>query len=344
MGETSATKLFDMYDGYAPIQNLLGIGDPDVHKIGDRWWMFFGGFQTTFKNNLFSASLPPGAPLSSNAWSITTIDSDPHTAISLVAQPDDSAWDAYGLHTPSYVQGIDHHAEGGAAERERVYYTGRSSEDSSGEDSLYSIGVLEKTDEGWVRRPSPILTGTAERPSVLEPKARYFEGKWRIWYVSAPNEVGPGELPQYRIEYVESENGVTNWSTPKVLFSTAEGYSDSVVIPVEHGYEMVVSGGRNLHATPGFPPRGLWWLRSKTPSGDRNDWTTNPIRILNGDNGEPWHADGAHGPSIRYGDTEEDHETLYVFFTGIRHPTDPPFPAPYFFAIGRMEASTSGLQ
>lgn len=181
MNDLNSVKLFDMYDGFAPITNVLGMADPDVHKIGDRWWMFFGGLQDTMTNNLFYASLPPGAPLASTEWSIATDESDPHRAVPLVTQPDGNGWDRYGLHTPSYVRGVDPHATGGPVERERVYYAGRSSDIVRGPDgphttSPFSIGVLERTDGEWVRRPEPILTGTAERPSVLEPQARYFDG------------------------------------------------------------------------------------------------------------------------------------------------------------------------
>jgi hypothetical protein len=89
-------KLFDQTEGFGKITNVLGIADPDVHKIGDQWWMFFGGFQTTFKNNLFSASLPLGAPLKSQTWTITTSESDPKKAISLIEQPKEG-FDAHGL-------------------------------------------------------------------------------------------------------------------------------------------------------------------------------------------------------------------------------------------------------
>lgn len=50
-------KLFDMMEAFKPIGNFLGIGDPDVHRIGDQWWMFFGGFirvsRTTFSVPVF---------------------------------------------------------------------------------------------------------------------------------------------------------------------------------------------------------------------------------------------------------------------------------------------------
>ena len=350
MNKIKPVKLFGMLDGFSPVRNILGMGDPDVHKIGDRWWMFFGGFRRNFKNNLFSASLPPGAPLSSNEWSITT-STDPRRAMPLIEQPPLGGFDGWGLHTPSYVRGMGLDADGEPVQRERIYYAARSSRTVTANRKPYSIGMLEKTPVGWARHPVPILTGIPDSPSVAEPKARYIEGRWRIWYVNTPGEVGKKDLPEYRIEYVESEDGVTGWSAPKVLFSTADGYFDAVPIPADGGYEMVVSRGGNLYSTPGFPAQGLWLLRSKTPSGDRTDWTRDPVRILDADRGEPWYANGVFGPSIRYGDTPEDSDTLYVFFTGVHRTVDwkrlaarrmlalrkPPVPAPFYFTLGRMQ-------
>src|SRR5690625_5009526 len=97
--------LFSMIDGFAPVSNLLGGGDPNVHWIGDRWWMFFGGFQTTFRNNIFAAHLAPGEPLAEGMrWRIQTEQDRPRRAAPLVPQPDRGAWDHYGLHEPCFVQ------------------------------------------------------------------------------------------------------------------------------------------------------------------------------------------------------------------------------------------------
>ena len=361
VNEAKPVRLFSMLDGFepsfGPVKNILGMGDPDVHKIGDQWWMFFGGFRRNFKNNLFSASLPPGAPLSSNEWSVTT-GADPRRATPLIEQPPWGGFDGWGLHTPSYVCGEDIDANGNSVRRERIYYAGRSSRTVTANKKPYSIGMLKKTPAGWARHPEPILTGTPDSPSVAESKARYFEGKWRIWYVSTPGEIGKRDLPEYRIEYVESEDGMTDWSAPKVLFSTVEGYFDAVVIPVADGYEMVVSRGGNLYAAPGFPPQGLWLLRSKTPSGIRADWSSKPTQILDADRGEAWYEGGIFGPSIHYGDTPDDSDTLYVFFSSVHRKINwarlaakrmltlkrPPVPAPFYFSLGRMQVRTQGLK
>lgn len=339
-----------MTEGMAPVRNVVGLGDPDVHKIGDRWVMFLGGATTNlFKVNIFCAALPPGAPLSSNDWSLICREKHPSLANPLVAQPARSSWDAYGLHTPSYVRGIDPLR----GEQERVYYSGRSSRSSTGPTSRFAIGYLERTPVGWVRHGEPVLTGSPDRPSVLEPLVRYYQGKWRMWYLSTPHEAGPGEQPDHRLEYVESDNGTDAWSTPQILFTTAEGFFDNDVIEVDGGYEMVAARGHNLYGTPNFPRQGLWWLSSAHASGDRADWTSHPMQLLDDTNALPWHANGAFGPSLRYGDTDTDRDTLYVFFTGtyqkINWPViatrrmlklhKPPVPAPFYFAVGCMQCS-----
>ncbi len=81
-------KLFDAAAGYEPVTNLVAAGDPDVHWIDDRWWMFFGAAHTGEKVNLFSASLPPGAPLTSAEWTITTDPADPARALPLIEHPE----------------------------------------------------------------------------------------------------------------------------------------------------------------------------------------------------------------------------------------------------------------
>ncbi len=203
VNEMNAIQIFDSAEGYAPITNLIAVGDPDVHKFGNQWCMFLGGAYTANAVNLFSASLPPGEPLSSARWEITTDPSDPHTALPLVEQPEAGRWDEW-LHTPSYVRGLVPNAtgasDGSPAHRERIYYTGSSGGVDIGDHRNFSIGVMEKTESGWARREDPVIVGTGENPRVFEPKARYYKGKWRIWYLSAPYEAGPGEMPHYRIE------------------------------------------------------------------------------------------------------------------------------------------------
>ncbi|MDO5744847.1 MAG: hypothetical protein Q4P23_10290, partial [Micrococcaceae bacterium] len=58
----NCTKLFDMREGYPFARNVLGFSDPSVAWIEDRWTMFIGGMAPTFRTNIYSFELPPGAP------------------------------------------------------------------------------------------------------------------------------------------------------------------------------------------------------------------------------------------------------------------------------------------
>lgn len=336
-----------MLHGFRPVTNLLGVGDPDVHQIDGQWRMFFGGFHTGFANNLFSASLPPGAPLSSNEWNITTTIARPRRAAALIDQPPKGSWDAKGLHTPSYVVGKCPVGDDTWAESERIYYAGRNSGSIIDNKRPISIGVLERCNGSWFRHPDPVLTGTREFPSVLEPKVRYFAGKWRIWYAATPRVAGKSTRPIYEIRYVESADGIRDWTEPTILFSTKEAYFDTVVTDFDDYFGAVVCRSGNLASRLNFPPQGLWWMTSATPSGNRQDWSCEPLELLRADmNSENWYANGVLGPSVQH-----EYGTTYVFFTGINRETSwpklalhrlaagklPPFPAPFYLSIGRAQ-------
>jgi hypothetical protein len=309
--------------------------------------MFPGGFTTRLRVSLLSATLPPGAPLSSNEWTLTTQPGRPHRAMPIVADPPGGQWDRYGMHTPAYVEG---RTAAGTAER-RIYYAGRSSVAHVGPGSRYAIGVLRQVAGRWVRHGPPVHVGTPTRPSVLEPLIRFDDGRWRLWYLSTVGEPGPGELPDYRIEYTESIDGLSGWSPPCVFFTSEDGFFDGSVQRIDDHFEMVVARGTNLHGTPDYPAQGLWYLDSTTGSGERSDWTSRPIRLLDTDvDALPWFANGSLGPSLHYGDTGTDRDTMYVFFTGTRAKTNwfttasrrllarkrPPIPAPFQLTTGRI--------
>ncbi|MQA15845.1 MAG: hypothetical protein GEV09_17320 [Pseudonocardiaceae bacterium] len=343
--DAEPVQLFDVAAGFGPIRNLVAAADPDVQWIGDRWWMFFGAANvvaegSSFAVNLFTASLPSGAPLSSPDWTITTTADQPHRAQPLVELPEQGRWDEW-LHTPSYVYGPSARSVTGErgieTMRERIYYTGSSGAEAGAEGRPYSIGVMERAGNTWVRRGEPVLRGTTATPCVFEPKVRFLEGKWRMWYLAAPKQAGPGELPEYRIEYVDSDDGL-EWGPARETFPVTDNYFDAAVTPRHNGYDMIVARGPNLFATPGFPSQGLWWLGARLPSSERTAWTTDPVRILDADQGQPWYTAGVFGPCARYGDTEYDRDTLYVFFAGAANPV----PRPYVFSIGRLAISQPG--
>ncbi|MCV9887017.1 hypothetical protein [Metabacillus halosaccharovorans] len=341
-------KLFDQIDKYKGIHNILGIGDPHVVKIQNQWWMFVGGFQTNFKNNIFTASLPVGDPLSSNNWSITTYEDREKKAKPLCENSQKGSWDFYGFHTPCYVSGIDQNG----TVVERVYYTGRASNKVVDNQAPYSIGMLEKTVDGWNRYPSPILRGTKDSPNVLEPKIRYIAEKWRAWYVTTKQETGKNGYPNYTMMYAESDDGINNWSTPIPLFLENENFYDASVHKSNtNGYEMAVCRSTNLYGRSPFPMQGMWLLTGHKPNGDRANWSKNPLLILDAKEGEDWYKNGIGSPCGHYGESEDDQDTLYLFFTGlhgkrnwlqheknnIRKKKLPPFPSPFYFAIGKVE-------
>lgn len=309
--------------------------------------MFLGGFHRGLRNNLFSLHLPQCADLDSNEWRFDTDPENPRYAMPLVEQPPRRAWDGYGLHEPCYVRGWVA-SPSGTVERERIYYTGRSSWKSAGNTSSYAIGFLEREARGWVRYPEPVIRGSTSRPSVVGPQVRYLEGKWRIWYCATEKIPGRGELPRDRIHYAESDDGV-QWSEPTVLFTDGEGYHHTAVAAIPGGYEMIVSRGHDLFETPGYPAQGLWLLTSMSPSGRREDWSRHPQPVLAPRPGS-WYASGAFGPSLRYDFQHGQPVRRHVFFTGV-HPRAnwaamaarrlasgrrPPVPAPFYFAVGRL--------
>ncbi len=341
-------KLFDQIDKYKGIRNILGIGDPHVVKIQNQWWMFVGGFQTNFKNNIFTATLPVGESLSSNNWRITTCEHNKNKAKPLGENSEKGSWDSYGFHTPCYVSGRDHNG----AEVERVYYTGRASHKVVDNKAPYSIGVFEKKIDGWSRYPSPVLTGTKDYPNVLEPKIRYIEGKWRAWYVTTKQETGKSGYPSYTMMYAESDDGINSWSSPVPLFLDDENFYDASVHKSNTlGYEMAVCRSTNLYGRSPFPTQGLWLLNGNKPNGDRANWSETPQLILDAKEGENWYKNGIGSPCGHYGESENDQNTLYMFFTGLHSERNwlqiakknlkmsklPPFPSPFYFTIGKVE-------
>lgn len=110
--------LFDMLDGLTPVRGVLGLSDPDVHWLDGRWTMFLGGF-------------PPcclGCPLAVTASRLVTRPDRPRRPVPLTPDPPRGAWDAYGMHTPSYVRA----AHGDDTTEERVYYAVRAPRANTG--------------------------------------------------------------------------------------------------------------------------------------------------------------------------------------------------------------------
>lgn len=339
-GSPEPRVLWDMVEGPMP-RGLLGVGDPDVHRIAGRWTMFLGGFSTRFRNRLYRATLAEGAELASGAWSFEA--SSRGRAVELTPDPPRGAWDAGGMHTPSYVPAGDDRGE-------RVYYTGRATAKQYGPGSRYAIGVLERQGGEWVRRDFPVIVGDERRPSVLEPLVVHTEGRYRMWYLANPHEIGPGEQPNYELRCTESENGITDWTPPSVFADVSEGFFDNAVVRHGDQWVMLLARGSNLHDTPEFPAQGLWWMTAPCPSADRSKWSA-PRRLLdtNAPGTPEWFGRGTYAPALAFENPAA--ARAIVFFTGTRSvPTwprlllhrlmrlqRPPVPSPFFLATGTVQ-------
>jgi len=315
-------KIFDPADGFSPFTDAAEITDATVAKRGDRWWMYVAGEVKGHQGiQLFSASLPVGAPLSASGWRLTPHPNDPSRVSTLAGHEHSAAWDLKGgRHCPAYARGWD--PERGAWV-ERIYYAG-------GAANLwgpYTIGYLEWDGTRWVDRPEPVFVANEdwERGSVYEPNVIYSDGKWRMWYVAGSN------LEDYLVQgYAESADGRTNWSEHKIFIAAEEKVFDFCVIERDTGYEAVFSKVW-LGKPPAPAATGLWWCQCRVPSADFAEWSE-PIQIMTArDCG--WHA-GPWKPCIRYG--EANPRRMFVFFDG-SYKKDEPGPFPFAFTLGCLE-------
>lgn len=324
-----------------PGHAVLGVSDPDVNSINGRWTMFLGAFTTRFVVRIVEARLPVGGDIDDDSWRIRT--DDRGRALHLGAPDDRGAWDYRGMHTPCFVEGW---ADGQRVER--IYYAGRMSSRHTGSESRYAIGVLERGDDTWLRRDTPVILGDEDRPSALEPRVVFAGGVWRIWFLSTVGEVGPGEQPDYELRYSESTDGLS-WGPSEIFAGRRDGFFDNAVNPHGGAWEMILARGTNLFGTQPYPDQGLWWAVSTTDPGGRGHWTS-PVMFLDTDSSaEAWYAAGVCGPSfVRV--NASDHERMHVFATGTRGPTSwwsaavsrlragrrPPPPSPFYLAVGRL--------
>ena len=316
------TKIFDPADGFAPLTDTFILTDASVVKRGNRWWMYLAGRALNRASiELFSASLPEGAPLAAKGWKLTSQSGD-HTKIADLAGHESSkAWDLNGgRHCPSYVRGWDPQRKTWV---ERIYYAGGATNVWG----PYSIGYLEWDGHKWVDQSTPAFTANEdwEHGSVYEPNLIYHDGKWKMWYVAGSNQ------EDYIVQgYSESVDGRSGWSKHQVFIAPEEKVFDFCVIQSKSGYEAVFSRvmlGKQLPAAPA----GLWWCEAKAPSSRFSDWSK-PVQIMNAED-RGWHS-GPWKPSLLYGET--DSTKMFVFFDGL-YPKKDAGPFPYVFTLGCLE-------
>ncbi|WP_439593013.1 hypothetical protein [Microbacterium sp.] len=345
------TKLFDMRDGYPFARNVLGFSDPSMAWIEDRWIMFIGGMVPTFRTNIYSFELPPGAPVTSDQWRPS-----PSGVVSarrlrpIVAQPGRGSWNRC-MHSVCFARGV---ADGETVER--IYHAGRSSETVLNGRLPYRIGYLERRHgESWRSAPAPLPLHGPGLPSVLEPKVEYHDGLWRMRFLTIPAAKPGSEDPaQFRIMHTTSVNGRDGWTTPEEWFGTKDGFFDSVVVHDDNRALMAITRDSDLEGRVNNPPQGVWLSEADGPGDPRPNWSR-PARVFAAeDAGYEWTARGMCAPSAVWADPE--HETLSVFFAGaprdrtwsrlaidaVRRRRLPPFPSPVYFTIGRLDLDVGG--
>lgn len=216
------------------------------------------------------------------------------------------------MHTPSYVPAVDGHGA-------RMYYTGRTTSKQYRPGSRYAIGVLEHRDGRWHRHSEPVVQGRTPRFSVLEPVVIHTDGRYRMWYLANPYEAAPGEQPDYELRCIDSLDGITDWSPPKVFATSAEGFFDNAVARGGAGWVMVLAR-QNVHGTAGLPEQGLWWTTAPHPSPDRADWSS-PERLLDTDHpGTPaWMACATYRPALVFPNSTSTQATIPA--SGLVHRT-----------------------
>jgi hypothetical protein len=315
------TKIFDPADGFAPFADVGELTDATIARRDDRWWMFMAGEASGNEGiQLFSASLPAGAPLSPTGWKLTAKKGNSQRIAPLATHELSAAWDLKGgRHCPSYVMGWDPDCK---AWVERIYYAGAAERPWG----PYAIGYLEWDGSRWIERREPVFTATEawEHGSVYEPNLIYADGKWKMWYVAGSN------LEDYVVHgYAESDDG-RNWGGHTIFVSAEQKVFDFCVIRTRGVYEAVFSRVW-LAKAPVPAETGLWWCRCDRPSANLSDWSK-PVQIMDAAN-QGWHA-GPWKPCLRY---DEAHSgKMFVFFDG-GYTKDEPGPFPFAFTLGCLE-------
>jgi hypothetical protein len=297
--------------------------DATLAKRSNQWWMFLAGQAAGIgATDLFSASLPVGAPLSAIGWSLTRDESG--QLVPLAGRDRSEIWDGRGgRHCPSYVKGWDPHTESWV---ERIYYAG-SAENLWGP---YTIGFLECDGERWADQANPVFLANAdwERGSVYEPNLIYFDGKWRLWYVAGSNH------EDYLVQcYAESADGKSGWSEHSVFAPAEMKMFDFCVRQCGDRFEAVYA--LVSMAEPSRSETGLWWCTADHPSATLEDWS-NRVQIATAEDCG-WHK-GPWKPSLHYDEAQP--EAALIFFDGLYRTADPG-PFPFAFTLGCLKLSST---
>lgn len=323
----SKVKVFDSADntGFGAVTSIQNFADVTLVRRDRRWHMIAASSdQVSGRIELFSATLPQGAPLSATGWRIDTVPGDPTTAKRLLPLSPEGAWDSLGgRHCPSYVRGWDPSLRRGRGGwEERIYYAGATERPYG----PFAIGYARWDGEQWVPGPDqPVLTATEpwESPvgafgGVFEPNLVYDRGKWRAWYAAGPPD-DDGHMPH---GYAESVDGRTGWRK-KVYWPSEREIFDNQVIRVDRHRHHRGRGGEDhfealfahmpaLKYEP-TPDWGIWWQHGSRPYDDPDRWSE-PVQLVATGDGTPWHANALWKPALTYSDV--DPHKAFLFFDG----------------------------
>lgn len=315
-------KIFDPRDAST---GALGheLLDATVVKRGDQWWMYLAGQAgADGVTDIYSASLPSGAPLSATGWKITR-DQSSELLAPVAGRSSSRSWDGKGgRHCPSAIKGWDPRK---GAWVERIYYAGAA-------DNLwgpYTIGFLEWDGEKWADQPAPAFVANEEweRGSVYEPNLIYHDGKWKLWYVAGSNH------EDYLVHgYAESDDGNTGWSKHSIFAPPEMKMFDFCIRQRGDAFDAIFARVWVGQGTPP-PATGLWWCRSDQPASTLAAWSE-PIQIMTAED-RGWHS-GPWKPSFEFDETIR--EGAWVFFDGSYRTSDPGT-FPFAFTLGCLEVS-----
>jgi hypothetical protein len=294
--------------------------DASVVRRGEQWWMYLAGQADGYgPTDIYSASLPPGVPLSATGWNLSRDDAG--TLAPVAGRGMSAAWDANGgRHCPLFVKGWDPIK---GEWLERIYYAG-SAENLWGP---YTIGFLQWNGDTWVDRPEPAFAANEEweHGSVFEPNLIHHDGKWKMWCVAGSNH------EDYLVHgYAESEDGASGWSKHRIFAPPEMKMFDFCVRQRDNAFDAIFARVSVGGGTP-QPETGLWWCRADKPSSNLSDWSQ-PIQIMTAED-RGWHS-GPWKPSFQFDGNSG--ERALVFFDGLYRTSDPG-PFPFAFTLGCVD-------
>jgi hypothetical protein len=323
-------------------------GDPDLAKLGDRWFMFFtsitfSGGAPVMKLHILAATLPPGENLNSAVSNWTILTDNAGAPIPVISPATGQDWDNEAIETANYVRGYDN-TRGEWVER--IYYTGwRNHPGNDGilytSDDLkeYKIGCAEWNGVYWQKHPSnPLISGTHTWDqfygySLIGDLAVHYEpgagdngagGTWHIWYQANSN------TPTFSVvtAHANSTDGI-NWPETNQERMPVTGPYSSALVPAGPYYQDMEKIGGIYYFVGWIPDpdnallEGLYAVSSTTPdasnpSVDFKDWHP----LVYEQNGTYWH-DSASDPSGQnglFGSTlKQDESGLWLFYMGVSY-------------------------